>query len=104
MRVGYVFVVYFYKEGRVFELARHCTLWLCFRVLGGSTTQFLAVGHITLPGYVPILMDFSTVVGADTMRMGFVVDVTKGCSVGNYIKMGTHLALPRLRKNPNTPR
>ena len=31
---------------------------------------------------------------------GFVVDVTKGCSVGNYISMGAHLTLPRLRKAP----
>ena len=38
---------------------------MCFLVLGGSATQFQAVGHIALPGYVPVLMDFPTVVGAD---------------------------------------
>ena len=97
------FVVDIPKEGRFFELARHWTLWLCFRMLVEAQRNFWRLGT-ALPGYVPILMDFPTDVGADTMRMGFVVDVTKGCSVGNYIKMGTHLALPRLRKNPNTPR
>ena len=46
-------------------------------MLSGSATPSLALGHIALPEYVPILMYFPTVVGADTMRMGFVVDVTK---------------------------
>ena len=45
-------------------------------------------------GYLPILTEIPTMMGSDTRRMGFVMDViTRGGSgsVGNSIRMGPYL-------------
>ena len=39
---------------------------------------------------MPSIMGFTTLMGPDARKMGFAVDVTMGCSVGESIRTGTY--------------
>ena len=50
--------------------------------------------QVPMPGYVPILMKFPTLMGSDTRRILFSWMLLGGLSVGKSIMMGTYLPMP----------